>query len=321
MLRFHRFLLLFLSFSSFLPCNVWAMPGAVRGVRPDVSSTSVSQWRAQYVFGLPGVKPKRKGQLEVTSAELVFNPESGKPVVVERNRILAASASNERVELWGTAGRILRMTIPEGGGLAAAGVMHHKVGLLTVEYRDESGGYHGVVFKVAADEVEAALQSLAEIPAASSDPQAASCDASWVKPGAVLLKAPEWQQAQVPAAYRALVYEHLADRLQHGSARTIVVRDGERTPLQGCPETTIQIAVSHFKQGNQVQRAMSGPVGMFMGTTQMEFDASITNAAGKVLRREQVKASVRGDNESLTVADSVAKKLVKHYYRELKHTN
>jgi hypothetical protein len=56
------------------------------------------------------------------------------------------SSGNERVERWGTTGRIVRMAIPNGGGLAAAAVMHHKVNELTVEFHDARGAYHGTVF-------------------------------------------------------------------------------------------------------------------------------------------------------------------------------
>jgi RNA 3'-terminal phosphate cyclase len=63
-----------------------------------------------------------------------------------------------------------------------------------------------------------------------------------------------------------------------------------------------------------------GPVGFFAGTTQMTFDATITDASGKVSMQEQVKATVRGESESTNVAADVAKKLAKRYAAVLEKT-
>jgi len=56
-----------------------------------------------------------------------------------------------------------------------------------------------------------------------------------------------------------------------------------------------------------------GPVGMFVGTTQMRFDTTFTDASGRWDTHDQVKATVRGESESTNVADSVAKTIAKHY--------
>ena len=62
-----------------------------------------------------------------------------------------------------------------------------------------------------------------------------------------------------------------------------------------------------------MKRAVMGPVGMFVGTTQMTFDAAFTDALGRWNAHDQVKATVRGESESTGVADSVAKTIAKHY--------
>jgi hypothetical protein len=47
----------------------------------------------------------------------------------------------------------LRAVIPDGGGVAAAAVMHHRVDMLTVEYRDWRGAIHGAVFFLPAHQI------------------------------------------------------------------------------------------------------------------------------------------------------------------------
>lgn len=267
---------------------------------------------AQHAYGLPEAKPKEKGTLTVSPDGLTFTGKSGNSFI-QRSSVIAVSAGNQRVELWGMKGRLLRMAIPDGGGIAAAGVMHHRVDMLTVEFSDSKGGYHGAVFFLPANEAERALQSFAQMPAARRETVNASCQGTSVEPNSVLVSAPAWDQIQVPAAYRALVYEHLVDRLQHVKGAGHVYRDGEDNGQLSCPQYTVHIAIAGFKQGSQVKRAVMGPVGMFVGTTQMTFDATFTDASGKLNTHEQVKATMRGESESTDVANSVAKALAKHY--------
>lgn len=273
----------------------------------------------QHAYGLPDTKKNEKGTLTVNSDGQTFTAKSSSSSV-QRRSILAVSAGNQRVELWGMKGRLLRMAIPDGGGIAAAGFMHHRVDMLTVEFNDSRGGYHGAIFYLPANEAERALQSFAEMPPVRREAIDSVCQGGLgglVKPGSVLVSAPAWDQIEVPAAYRALVYEHLIDRLQRVEGIGHVYRDGEsdaqRDFQAGCPQYTVHISIAGFAQGSQVKRAVMGPVGMFVGTTQMTFDATFTDASGRLNSHEQVKATVRGESESTNVADSVAKTLAKRY--------
>jgi hypothetical protein len=117
----------------------------------------------------------------------------------------------------------------------------------------------------------------------------------------------------VPAAYRALVYEHIVDRMQHVEGAGHVYRVGERNSPAACPKYTVTISVVSFKPGSQVKRATLGPIGFFAGTTQMDFMAKITDAPGSLDATDQFKTTMRGESQSQGVADGVAKKLAKYY--------
>jgi hypothetical protein len=109
------------------------------------------------------------------------------------------------------------------------------------------------------------------------------------------------------------VYERLVDGLGKSKGIDHVYRDGESGAYEGCPQYTIELTFTGFKQGSQVGRASMGPVGMFVGTTQMAVDVKITDAEGEVKFHDQTKATVRGESESINVAGSVAKKLAKQF--------
>ena len=293
------------------------LPAASAQVIPEAN---VALWRstsAEHVYGFPDMKPHTKGTLTLSADALTF---AGKPgnISIPRSSLTAVSAGDQRVELWGVKGRILRAVIPEGGGLVAATFMHHRVDLLTVEFSDVRGGSHGAVFLLPANEAALALQSFVQTPISPRKPSEASCRNAPIEPKSVLVSAPDWDQAAVPAAYRALVYEHVIDRLQHAKDAGHVYRDGEGNGHAACPQYIVHISIAAFKQGSQVQRAFLGPAGMFVGTTQMTFETTLTDASGKLNLQEQVKATMRGESESTDVTDKVAKTLAKHYAAAVK---
>jgi hypothetical protein len=273
---------------------------------------------AQHVYGFPGSKPHAKGTLSLTTDSLTFTSNSGN-VSIPRISITAVSAGHQRVELWGVGGRILRMTIPDGGGIAAAAVMHHRIDMLTIEFHDHRGGMHSAVFFLAANEAERALQGFALAPIQPPPPSQAVCGNGAIDRNSVLVAAPDWDRAQVPAAYRALVYEHIVDRLRRTPQIGYVYREGETGGHNACPQYTIHIAIAAFKEGSSVKRAALGPAGFFVGTTQMAFDISITDSSSRLNVSEEIKATIRGESESTNVADHLAKTLAKHYVKVMKN--
>lgn len=279
------------------------------------AQTVVSGWsskHAQHVYGLPGARPNEAGTLAIDGSNLVFAGKNSRSTI-QLQSVLAVAAGNERVELWGMKGRLLRMAIPNGGGLFAATFMHHRVDMFTVEYAGQDGGYHAVVFFLPGKEAERALQAMADAPVTHLGPSANLCHGYPVKLGTVRVPLPAWRDANVPAAYRALVYEHLIDRLRQSAEIDRVYRDGEVDPQGGCPQYTLQLSASQFKEGNQVVRSSTGPVGFFVSTTQMQFDVSITNGKGSEMFHDKIKATVRGESESIKVSESVAKKIAKEF--------
>jgi len=304
--------LLFLSLHTLICVPHTAHAAAMLADRDNPQPIAWHSASVQHAYGLPDAKKNAHGTLTVDPDGLTFTAKSGSSSLPQRS-IVAVSAGNQRVELWGIKGRLLRMAIPNGGGIAAAGFMHHRVDMLTVEFSDSRGAYHGAVFYLPANEAQRALQSFAEMPPVHREVATAVCQGAAAQPGTVLVSAPAWDHVEVPAAYRALVYEHLVDRLQHQKGVDHVYRDGDSEAGLACPQYTIHIAIAGFTPGSQVKRAVMGPVGMFVGTTQMTFDTTFTDASGRLNTHEQLKATVRGESESTTVADSVAKTIAKHY--------
>jgi hypothetical protein len=271
----------------------------------------------EHIYGLPDAKPHKKGTLTLTAGELTFTGKAGS-TAIPRSWITAVSSGNQRVELWGMTGRILRMAIPDNGGLAVAAFAHHRIDMLTIEYTDAHGGNHSAVFFLGANLAAAALQNFALQAKTLHASLPLDCEKAQTEPGSMFVAEPDWNGAQVPAVYQGLLYEHLIERFRKSKSLDNVYREGEKMPEGLCPRYTVHLSISSFKEGSSVKRAMFGPVGMFVGTTQMVFDAELSDRTDKVKIKEQLKTTVRGEGESTNVADNVAKTLVKKYEKALK---
>src|SRR5277367_1491574 len=103
---------LFLFAISVLPFCVCA----ANGQTPEQATATVvwQSTKAQHVYGLPDIKRNKKGTLTLSHDALTFTGNSGN-ASIPRNAVTAVSAGNQRVELFGKAGMLLRMTIPDGG--------------------------------------------------------------------------------------------------------------------------------------------------------------------------------------------------------------
>jgi hypothetical protein len=273
-IRFSFLLAFFIQLAAPLPLSAAALSAGAE------TGSLWSSANVKHAYGFPDAKANAKGALTLSRTELRFADGTAN-ASIRRDTITAVSAGDDRVELWGTGGRIMRMAIPDGGGLAAGAFMHHRVDMLTVEFNDSLGGTHAAVFYLPAHEAAQALSVFSQLAYAHRAKPASHCDGP-IDAGSVLVREPDWNRAEVPAAYRALLYEHVIDRLRHTKDIGRVYREGEVSPSGGCPQSTVRISVEVFKQGNQVKRAAMGPVGMFVGTTRMSFAVSFTDASGQL---------------------------------------
>lgn len=286
-------------------------------VQADRTASSWTSDKAEHIYGLPEVKAHRKGTLTLSADNLTFTGKGGS-VTIPRSTILAVSAGDQRVELWGMTGRLMRMAIPDSGALAVAAVAHHRVDMLTVNFSDTRGGAHSAVFFLGAKTADAALQSFALAPKSSRVPVASDCGTGLTELGSMLILAPDWNGAKVPAVYQGLVYEHVTERFKKAKNVAHVYREGEAMPADLCPQYTVHLSVMTFREGNSVERVALGPVGMFVGTTQIAFNAQLTDRTGELAINEELKTTIRGEGESTNVADHVAKSLQKKYEKAVK---
>jgi hypothetical protein len=270
---------------------------------------------AKVLIGLPDVDGNSVGDLYVGSRELEFTTEHT-IVHIPEARILAVSAGDERVEFGGTSGKIARVLLPYGSGLALGAIAHKKVGLLTVEYLDVSGQYHGAVFVLKTQDVAPTMAALTPKPFAAMSTQSlatSSCPAWKVQPNTVRVQPISADdQSGFPAEDRVLLYEELVARLGSEKSVVKVYRAGDKSPDAQCSEFTVAVRATTFNKGDQAVRASLGPLGHFVGTTKLTFHLTIAGQDGTSILDQDLKKSEGSDSDSLDITKVISKSVVKN---------
>ncbi|WP_157477343.1 hypothetical protein [Granulicella tundricola] len=265
------------------------------------------------VYGLPGIAANADGVLSFSLRTMRFTTDQGS-YEIERQRIVGVSDGDERVESFGTKGRVVRMLIPYGGGFAVAAVAHKKVGLLTIEFTDAAGDYHGAVFVLNTDDMGTALGQLDVHPPSLYAPALApvACPASKVRADTVRVEEIGAElQSDFPAEDRVLLYEHLVERLKSEKSIEAVYRAGGTRTAGECAEFTVTVRAEAFKKGDQAVRASLGPLGHFVGTTKLNYHLTVRTQDGTAIVDQEMKKSEGSDSDSLNVTKAISKAVVK----------
>jgi len=108
------------------------------------AAASVVQTDVKLVIGGDTIKNNSVGTLSVVGSSLQF-ASGKKKMEVEASAILDISTNEDsRQDITGPA-HFATMAIPYGGGRVLA-LFSHKVDVLTTEFKDANGGFHGAVF-------------------------------------------------------------------------------------------------------------------------------------------------------------------------------
>jgi len=157
-----------------LAVGAWVMlsprPAHSQAAGTAPAAWSVVQPDVKLVIGGETVKNNSVGTLSVTGNSLRFAA-GKKEVEMEVSSILDVSTNEDsRQDITGAA-HVVTMAIPYGGGRVLSLFSHH-VDVLTVEFKDANGGYHGTVFVLAQGQAAPFKKQLVAMGAKASVPLA-----------------------------------------------------------------------------------------------------------------------------------------------------
>lgn len=277
--------------------------------------------QATHLIGLPDIKPKDQGTLAITPTKVIFTARDGQ-ATIERTQLLSVSSGDERIETGGRTGKIIRMgasmAVPYGAGSVLGLATQGQVDLLTLEFLDEHHAYHGVVFSLPTGTAHTVLEHLTAVPLHPAEKQPVeSCKST--TPMTLRLSPIAISGVDLPSEYRAVLYEQLVQRLRKQGTFSAIYRDGDRSPNASCPQFNLTLTVNTFRKGNAVLRASAGTVGGFLGATKLKFHVLLTDDQNTPILDRDLKASERGDGDSLDVSAIIAKSVTKKLRKQMRH--
>jgi len=134
------FFLLLVSCLMFFP----ATPARGQAAAASQSAPSVVQANVKLVIGGHTIKNNSVGTLSIVGNSLEFATAKAKVDVDASSIQDIATHEDSRQDITGAA-HLATMAIPYGGGRVLS-LFSHQVDVLTVEFKDADGGYHGTVF-------------------------------------------------------------------------------------------------------------------------------------------------------------------------------
>lgn len=276
----------------------------------------------RYVIGLDNVKRNSPGKLSILDGALQF--QAGKTnSKVAMASIDDISIGTETTQAGGKAGTVAKtaaIAAPYDSGAALSILLRTNVDILTVSNRDSSGGLHYLILALPKGQGESQRSQLitagAHVIAPAgrelkegrpAAPEAPKPNRQKLSASAIQIEPMDAGDVQIPAEFRAAVYEFLVIRIRESGAFQQVFRSGDRAAA-GVPDlVTLRTTVEKFKQGSQLTREIT----TVLGATKLDVAASVTDRGGHALVDGHVHGKVRFFGENLGVTNDLAKRIAK----------
>jgi hypothetical protein len=100
------------------------------------------------VLGFEGAKHNATGELKIQGGVMQFQHDGSTAAQVIISSIQDIFVEDEDKQVGGTAMMLAETAAPYGGGRVISLFAHKKYDFLTVEYLDDSGGFHGAIFQL-----------------------------------------------------------------------------------------------------------------------------------------------------------------------------
>jgi hypothetical protein len=133
------------------------------------------------VLGFEGAKHNATGELKIRGGVMQFQHDGSTTAQVSISSIQDIFVEDEDKQVGGTAMTLAKTAAPYGGGRVVSLFAHKKYDFLTIEYLDDSGGFHGAIFQLEKGQGETFKKALvangahitppAERPRAQSTPE------------------------------------------------------------------------------------------------------------------------------------------------------
>jgi hypothetical protein len=276
----------------------------------------------RYVIGLDNLKRNSPGKLTLVDGALQFQAgkTNSRVSMASIDDIFIGTETTQAGGKGGTVAKTAAMAAPYGSGAALHILLRTNVDILSVSNRDSSGGLHYLILALPKGQGESQRTQLITagahvIPPSSQElkegrpaaPEASKPNAQKLSASAIQIEPVGAGDVQIPAEFRAAVYEFLVIRVRESGKFQQVFRSGDRAAA-GVPDlVTLRTTVEKFTQGSQIKREIT----TVLGATKLDVDAAVTDRTGHTLLDGHVHGKVRFFGENLGVTNDLAKRIAK----------
>jgi len=277
---------------------------------------------ARHVIGLENVKRNSFGKLTIRDGVLQFQAGAmnAKVPMASIEDISVGTETTQGGGKTGTVAKTAAIAAPYDSGAALSVLLRTNVDVLTVSYRESSGGLHYVILALPKGQGEQQRVQLisagAHVSAPSgrelkerkpAAPEAQKAKSQKLAAASIQIEPVDAGDVRIPAEFRAAVYEFLIIRARESGTFQQVLRSGDRAAAGVRDLVTLRTTVEKFQEGSQMKREMT----TVLGATKVDVSASVTDREGRVLLDRRVQGKVRFFGENLGVTNDLAKHIAK----------
>jgi len=256
------------------------------------------------VLGGDGMKHNAHGSLGTSADGLTFESKGKTTKVAATSLEKVSVGSNER-ETGGLPVTAAKMAIPYGGGRVVSLFAHEKYDTLTVEYRDDNGGYHGMLFNVPKGQADSLQTAIGQIAAKTPAPPMASTDknnSGW----AIEVEPVNPGDTAVSPEFLVATYEHLIEELEKSHKYVAVLRGGDSNAAKYGKLLVLKTDVQKFVHGNEEARAVT----TVKGWTKLAVKMHLQTSDGRDVLDKDLESNVRFYGNNLRATKTLASSMV-----------
>jgi hypothetical protein len=306
-----------------------AVPGAWAQAAPATTPPAASgdaEIHGFHIIGFTELRHNARGRLTIKNGALHFVASTGKKEAdIPLSSVENVFTGEEVTQAGGKPVMVGKMAVPYGGGRVLSLLLRSKVDVLTVAYRDENNGLHGVIFSLAKGQAPVVQERLAaagahvSAPAAAAATEPAATPAAAAAPasadkkpvklpaGPIQVERVEVGDVPLPAEFRLAIYEYVVENLKKAGTFPKVYRSGDRDAEGVANLMKAHTLVEKYQAGSETKRAVT-TVG---GFTKVDVDETVTSKDGQVLLQRKLEGRVRFYGDNLHVTNDLAARIAK----------
>jgi len=272
-----------------------------------------------HVLGFEGIPNNANGDLSINGDVLRFQKADGAGAQIMISSIRKVVLGEQDKEVGGTPLALGRAATPYGGGRLIALFAHKKYDIVTVEYSDLAGGFHGALFQMNKGQGQVLRQTLVPggthangsegqalpgaIPVAIAASQNVLAAQASTGPWSVQIDQVDPGDVNIEPAFRIAIYENLVDALSKIKQFTEVLRSGDRHTDRLPDLLILKTTVETYTPGSERRRAVT----TLSGATKLRVRSQLCTRDGNVVLATLVDGNVRFFGSNLRATHNLAR--------------